>query len=118
MAVKAPIREAVVIDGLDYTMELMPVYIGNSAHDATLASSMMILRSKGHTVHGHDRLSIHNSLGFEHFVGVSNRHKALINHAKKLAMLDQPLLIEGETGPEKRCSLELVITVLTALPLL
>lgn len=98
---KAPIREAVVIDGLDYTMELMPVYIGNSAHDATLASSMMILRSKVTTVHGHERLSIHNSLGFEHFVGVSNRHKALINHAKKLAMLDQPLLIEGETGTGK-----------------
>lgn len=32
---------------------------------------------------------------------MSNRHKALITQAKKLAMLDQPLLIEGDTGTGK-----------------
>ncbi len=42
-----------------------------------------------------------SNLGFEHFVGVSNRHKALISRFQKLAMLDQPLLIEGDTGTGK-----------------
>ncbi len=48
-----------------------------------------------------DSIPEQNNLGFEHFVGVSNRHKALIGQAKKLAMLDQPLLIEGDTGTGK-----------------
>ncbi len=98
---KAPLREEVVLEGLDYTMELMPVYIGSPAPEATLASTMMILRAKIASSTDHSRLPMHNPLGFEHFVGISNRHKQLINQAKKLAMLDQPLLIEGETGTGK-----------------
>ncbi|MBY8054345.1 transcriptional regulator TyrR [Vibrio fluvialis] len=98
---KARMREEIVLDGLDYVMELMPVYITGESKESTLASSMMIIRSMASHVMADDNLPLHNNLGFEHFVGVSNRHKALISHAKKLAMLDQPLLLEGETGTGK-----------------
>lgn len=98
---KARVREDVVLDGLDYVMELMPVYITGESKESTLASSMMIIRPASTHVVANDHLPLHNNLGFEHFVGVSNRHKALMNHAKKLAMLDQPLLLEGETGTGK-----------------
>lgn len=98
---KARIREEVVIEGLDYRMELMPVYIRDESQQSTLASCMMILRAQLVSSQQDSHLPVHNNLGFEHFVGVSNRHKSLMNHAKKLAMLDQPLLLEGETGTGK-----------------
>jgi transcriptional regulator of aroF, aroG, tyrA and aromatic amino acid transport len=61
----------------------------------------MTIRSCQKDLAQQDSLSEQNNLGFEHFLGVSNRHKALISQAKKLAMLDQPLLIEGDTGTGK-----------------
>ncbi|WP_278183224.1 transcriptional regulator TyrR [Vibrio misgurnus] len=98
---KARLREEVVIEGLDYIMEIMPVYICGDSKQSTLASAMMILRSATTGLPTTSTLSLQNHLGFEHFVGVSNRHKSLISQAKKLAMLDEPLLIEGETGTGK-----------------
>ncbi|ELV8767961.1 transcriptional regulator TyrR [Vibrio vulnificus] len=94
-------RESMVIDGLDYLLEFMPVYIQDESKQSTFASTVVMVRgAKANSVDSH-QLSPHSELGFEHFVGVSNRHKALIGQAKKLALLDQPLLIEGETGTGK-----------------
>ncbi|MCV5372993.1 sigma 54-interacting transcriptional regulator, partial [Escherichia coli] len=61
----------------------------------------MTIRSSQQVARIEEALPLHNPLGFEHFVGISNRHKALMNQAKKLSVLDQPLLIEGETGTGK-----------------
>jgi transcriptional regulator of aroF, aroG, tyrA and aromatic amino acid transport len=94
-------REEVVLNGLDYVLDVMPVYIQGESNESILASVMMILRSGDGAEQPLPQLSLHHELGFEHFVGVSNRHKNLLNQAKKLAMLDQPLLIEGETGTGK-----------------
>ncbi len=98
---KSRLRDEIVLDGLDYVMEMMPVYITGESKESTLASAMMIIRPRVSAAVNSTQLSLHNNLGFEHFVGVSNRHKALITQAKKLAMLDQPLLIEGDTGTGK-----------------
>ncbi|MGD8233025.1 transcriptional regulator TyrR [Vibrio sp. TRT 1302] len=95
------LRENIVIGGLDYMMEIMPVYISDESNESVLASTVMIIRSVQEKAIFDDSLPLHNNLGFEHFVGVSNRHKALISQAKKLSMLDQPLLIQGETGTGK-----------------
>ena len=99
--VNARTRESLVIDGLDYILELMPVYIKDEAQNSTLASTLMTIRSSQHGAQIEEILPLNNQLGFEHFVGLSNRHKALMNQAKKLSVLDQPLLIEGETGTGK-----------------
>ncbi|KHD26797.1 transcriptional regulator [Vibrio caribbeanicus] len=94
-------RESIVIGGLDYTLDVMPVYITDEANESILASAVMMIRSSQEKPLFDEGLPLHNNLGFEHFVGVSNRHKALISQAKKLSMLDQPLLIQGETGTGK-----------------
>ncbi|MEF1231004.1 PAS domain-containing protein, partial [Vibrio fortis] len=94
-------REVVVLDGLDFSIEILPVYLGGDVNEPVLASGVMTIRSCQQDQAQQDSLSEQNNLGFEHFVGVSNRHKALISQAKKLAMLDQPLLIEGDTGTGK-----------------
>jgi len=98
---KARFRDNVVINGLDYALEIMPVYITGESNDTVLASAVVTLKSnQAHVVLG-QFLSEQNSLGFEHFVGSSSKHKALISQAKKLAMMSQPLLIEGDTGTGK-----------------
>ncbi len=76
-------------------MEIMPVYISSDAKQSTLASAMMMLRAANAGLTSTTQIPLQSNLGFEHFVGVSNRHKSLMSQAKKLAMLDQPLLIEG-----------------------
>ena len=98
---KARSRDQIVLDGLDYTLEVMPVYITGESKESTLASAMMIIRALKPSSYPFDDVPLHSNLGFEHFVGVSNRHKTLINQAKKLSTLDQPLMIEGETGTGK-----------------
>jgi transcriptional regulator of aroF, aroG, tyrA and aromatic amino acid transport len=98
---KSHLLEYIVLDGLDYRLEVMPVYIQGDSHEKNLASIMMILRASQAPGEPTRLLPLHHDLGFEHFVGISNRHKALMTQAKKLSMLDQPLLIEGETGTGK-----------------
>ena len=95
-------REAIVLDGLDYLMEIMPVHITEeSSGETVIAGAVITLRASVQEASHANFLPEGNSLGFEHFVGISNRHKTLMAQAKKLAMLDQPLLIEGETGTGK-----------------
>ncbi|CCO48561.1 Transcriptional regulatory protein tyrR [Vibrio nigripulchritudo SOn1] len=97
----ARFRDNVVINGLDYTLEVMPVYITGEANDTVLASAVVTLKNRQQNVQSDPFLSESNNLGFEHFVGSSNRHKNLMAQAKKLATMSQPLLIEGETGTGK-----------------
>ncbi|GAM75490.1 transcriptional repressor protein tyrR [Vibrio ishigakensis] len=94
-------KQKVVIRGIDYQLEAVPVYLDVEAEEPILASMVIQLRQANGDFNANEQLADHNPLGFEHFVGVSNRHKALITQAKKLAMLDQPLLIEGDTGTGK-----------------
>ncbi|MGL6257837.1 transcriptional regulator TyrR [Vibrio sp. WXL103] len=98
---RSRVRENVVHNGLDYILELMPVFISGDDRDQALVSAVIALRPVAEVSHNTDVLTPSQELGFEHFVGISNRHKSLISQAKKLAMLDQPLLIEGETGTGK-----------------
>ncbi len=49
----------------------------------------------------HRHTPVSASKAFERFVGQSSKHKAMINQAKKLSLLEQPLLILGETGTGK-----------------
>jgi transcriptional regulator of aroF, aroG, tyrA and aromatic amino acid transport len=95
-------REGIVLDGLDYVAETMPVYITEEiSGEEVIAGAVITLRASVQDGIKTNFLPEGNSLGFEHFVGISNRHKAMMTQAKKLSMLDQPLLIEGETGTGK-----------------
>lgn len=93
-------RTSVVHNGLDYNLELIPVYVSDEFDEIVHASTVMTLRplTNEHLI---PITSTNVSIGFEHFVGSSSKHKSLLAQAKKLSMLDQPLLIEGETGTGK-----------------
>ncbi|WP_413112210.1 transcriptional regulator TyrR [Thaumasiovibrio sp. DFM-14] len=92
--------QMVVIGGLDYIIEVMPVYVSDEAKAQVLASAVVLLKA----VTGTQRLiwrQENDNTGFEHLIGVSSRYKQLLAQAKKLALLDAPLLIQGETGTGK-----------------
>lgn len=93
--------EMVVIAGLDYMMEIMPVYVTDESEQSVLASAMILLKSLSEAKMPVAMRQISGDNGFEHFVGQSSRFKHLLAQAKKLALLDAPLLIQGETGTGK-----------------
>ncbi|WP_087022761.1 transcriptional regulator TyrR [Thaumasiovibrio subtropicus] len=92
--------EMVVIGGLDYVMEVMPVYVSDESKAQVLASAVVLLKAMSGIQRPIWRQSYDNT-GFEHLIGHSSRFKQLVNQAKKLALLDAPLLIQGETGTGK-----------------
>ncbi|MGF1714268.1 transcriptional regulator TyrR [Photobacterium chitinilyticum] len=93
--------EMVVISGLDYMMEIMPVYVADESEKQVLASAVILLKSLSEAKMPVAMREISSDNGFEHFVGQSSRFKHLLAQAKKLSLLDAPLLIQGETGTGK-----------------
>ncbi|MGR5062604.1 transcriptional regulator TyrR [Photobacterium sp. DNB22_13_2] len=93
--------ELVVLSGLDYMMEIMPVYVTDETEEQVLASAVTLLKSLSEAKMPLAMRQLSGDNGFEHLVGQSSRFKQLVSQSKKLAMLDAPLLIQGETGTGK-----------------
>ncbi|PSU33314.1 transcriptional regulator TyrR [Photobacterium lutimaris] len=93
--------ELVVLSGLDYMMEIMPVYVTDETEEQVLASAVILLKSLSEAKMPLAMRQLSGDNGFEHLVGQSSRFKQLVSQSKKLAMLDAPLLIQGETGTGK-----------------
>ncbi|ENO8808271.1 transcriptional regulator TyrR [Photobacterium damselae] len=93
--------EMVVISGIDYVMDIMPVYVADDNEDEVLASAVILLKSLSEAKMPIAMRKISGNQGFEHLIGHSSRFKHLVAQAKKLALLDAPLLIQGETGTGK-----------------
>lgn len=91
----------VVMEGLDFLMELMPVHINDESGEPILVSAVVQLKQVAMNQLPKTVFRTPSDHGFEHLVGQSSKFKQLINQAKKLAMLDAPLLIQGETGTGK-----------------
>ncbi|ELR67510.1 Transcriptional repressor protein TyrR [Photobacterium marinum] len=93
--------EMMVIAGLDYMMDIMPVYVADESETQVLASAMILLKSLSEAKMPVAMRKFSGDNGFEHLVGQSSRFKHMLAQAKKLALLDAPLLIQGETGTGK-----------------
>ncbi|MGF1698891.1 transcriptional regulator TyrR [Photobacterium makurazakiensis] len=93
--------EMVVLSGLDYMMEVMPVYVTDESEEQVLASAVILLKSLSEAKMPVAMRKLSGDNGFEHLVGQSSRFKQLLSQAKKLSLLDAPLLIQGETGTGK-----------------
>ncbi|MDO6541161.1 transcriptional regulator TyrR [Photobacterium sanguinicancri] len=93
--------EMAVISGLDYMMEIMPVFVADDNEESVMASAVVLLKSLSEAKMPIAMRKISGDNGFEHLIGQSSRFKHLLSQAKKLALLDAPLLIQGETGTGK-----------------
>ncbi|SQK74972.1 Transcriptional regulatory protein tyrR [Tatumella ptyseos] len=92
----------VVIQGRDFLMEILPIYLpGELEQQIQPVGAMIMLKSTARMGHQLQRINMTDNCGFEHIVAASPKMRQLLNQARKLAVHDAPLLITGETGTGK-----------------
>lgn len=98
----APHSEKVVIRGQDYLMDIMPIYLDDSKQThRTPVGAVVVLKSAVRMGRQLQNLAVNDNSEFDHIIGVSPKMRQLLEQARKLAMLDAPLLLVGETGTGK-----------------
>ena len=92
----------VVLQGRDFLMEVTPIYIQDEENTAsTLTGAVVMLKSTARMGHQLQNLAVNDDAEFQHIVAVSSKMRQVVEQARKLAMLDAPLLFVGDTGTGK-----------------
>ncbi|MBK0031515.1 transcriptional regulator TyrR [Erwinia sp. S43] len=92
----------VVLQGRDFLMEVTPIYARDDENNATTpAGAVVLLKSTARMGQQLQNLAVNDDSEFQHIVAVSSKMRQVIDQARKLAMLDAPLLIVGDTGTGK-----------------
>lgn len=98
----APHAEKVVIRGQDYLMDITPIYLGDEKGEMSApVGAVVVLKSAVRIGRQLQNLTVNDDSEFEHIIGVSPKMRQVLEQARKLAMLDAPLLIVGDTGTGK-----------------
>lgn len=92
----------VVIKGRDFLLEARPIHTADENESAgALAGAVIMLKSTARMGQQLQDLSVNDESEFDHLVAVNPKMRQTLDQARKLAMLDAPLLIVGETGTGK-----------------
>lgn len=98
----APHAEKVVIRGQDYLMDITPIYLGDEKGEMSApVGAVVVLKSAVRIGRQLQNLTVNDDSQFEHIIGVSPKMRQVLEQARKLSMLDAPLLIVGDTGTGK-----------------
>ncbi|MFC3395458.1 transcriptional regulator TyrR [Brenneria rubrifaciens] len=95
------VTERVVIRGQDFLLEMTPVHLEDDEGKITTAGALVMLKSSVRMGRQLQDLSVNDDSEFAHIVAVSPKMRQVVEQARKLAMLDAPLLIVGDTGTGK-----------------
>lgn len=92
----------VVIQGGDFLMEITPIY-DEETQDApgSAVGAVVMLKSTARMGQQLQNVAVNDDSEFQHIVAVNPKMRQLVEQARKLAMLDAPLLITGDTGTGK-----------------
>jgi len=93
--------QRVVIQGRDFLLEARPVYTAEEEGATLPVGAMVMLKSTARMGRQLQNLAVNDDSEFQHIVAVSPKMRQVIEQARKLAMLDAPLLIVGDTGTGK-----------------
>ncbi|CCJ73261.1 Transcriptional repressor protein TyrR [Cronobacter condimenti 1330] len=93
--------EHVVINGQDFLLEITPVHLEEESGGSVLTGAVVMLRSTVRMGRQLQNLTSQDLHAFSHIIAVSPRMKQVVDQARKLAMLNAPLLITGDTGTGK-----------------
>ncbi|MFK8257300.1 transcriptional regulator TyrR [Erwinia sp. AnSW2-5] len=97
-----PEAHHVVLQGRDFLMEVTPIY---AQDEETVAPNpvggVVLLKSTARMGQQLQNLIVNDDSEFQHIVAVSSKMRQVVDQARKLAMLDAPLLIIGDTGTGK-----------------
>lgn len=98
---RAPETERVVIRGRDFLLEITPVHLEGDAGETVTAGALAQLKSAARMGRQLQDLAVNDDNEFRHIVALSPNMRQVVEQARKLAMLDAPLLIVGDTGTGK-----------------
>lgn len=96
-----PDSQPVVIMGQDFLLEIIPIHLASEPDKPTVAGGVILLKSAvrmGRQLQQNQPID-DRELG--HVIAVSQKMRQVLEQARRLAMLDAPLLISGETGTGK-----------------
>jgi len=96
-----PHSERIVIRSQDFLMDLTPIDINDENQASERAGAVVMLKSTVRMGRQLQDLTVNDDSEFDHIVAVSNKMRQVLDQARKLAMLDAPLLIVGDTGTGK-----------------
>lgn len=92
----------VVIQGRDFLMEITPIYAAGEQEQAqNPVGAVVMLKSTARMGQQLQNLAVNDDSDFQHIVAVNPKMRQVVDQARKLAMLDAPLLIVGDTGTGK-----------------
>ncbi|MBX9444233.1 transcriptional regulator TyrR [Dickeya chrysanthemi] len=96
-----PEMTRVVIRGQDFLQEVTPVHLEDDKGKSMVAGALVTLKSAARMGRQLQDTPVNDEREFDHIVAVGPRMRQVVEQARKLAMLDAPLLLIGETGTGK-----------------
>ncbi|WP_147198107.1 transcriptional regulator TyrR [Pantoea sp. CCBC3-3-1] len=97
-----PQAHHVVIQGRDFLMEITPIFApGENEQPGNPVGAVVMLKSTARMGQQLQNLAVNDDSEFQHIVAVTPKMRQVVDQARKLAMLDAPLLIVGDTGTGK-----------------
>ncbi|QSX28888.1 transcriptional regulator TyrR [Shewanella cyperi] len=84
----------------EYLAEMLPIYLPDENDKSILAGAVVSLKSPARVGKQFNALQSQTK-GFENVLAISDKMKEVLKQARRMAQLDAPLLITGETGTGK-----------------
>ncbi|HBO25106.1 MULTISPECIES: transcriptional regulator TyrR [unclassified Providencia] len=96
-----PYTEKIVIKGFDYLMQVTPIILADENGKSHCTGAVLLLKSAAILEKQRKQVVEADNNGFEQIVAVSPVMAQVVERAKRVALLDEPLLLVGETGTGK-----------------
>ncbi|WP_340608854.1 transcriptional regulator TyrR [Xenorhabdus bharatensis] len=84
-----------------YTMDVIPMPLTDENQDIKCVGAVIMLRVSTHAEPAQKKRIVNDDQAFENIVAVSPKMVHVVEQARKMAMLDVPLLLIGDTGTGK-----------------
>ncbi|MEQ2024654.1 transcriptional regulator TyrR [Xenorhabdus szentirmaii] len=89
------------IKGHDYKMDIIPMQLTDENQVVRCVGAVIMLHSSVHAETPQRKTIVNDHKAFEGIIAVSPKMVHVVEQARKMAMLDVPLLLIGETGTGK-----------------
>ncbi|WP_199608639.1 transcriptional regulator TyrR [Flocculibacter collagenilyticus] len=85
----------------NYIADILPIYINDDEDSKILAGAVITLKSESRLGQQVTVFRRHEQESFNNIVAVSTQMRRIVREAKKMSLLDAPVLLMGETGTGK-----------------
>ncbi|NHI01739.1 transcriptional regulator TyrR [Oceanimonas sp. MB9] len=96
-----PLSEKVTIEGQPWLADFLPIWVTEESGEQSLAGAVVVFKSAWRIGQHFKAMRHRESTHFDDFIAHSPAMTELLREARRLAVLDAPLLIQGETGTGK-----------------